>query len=101
MATMYVAWHRYPTKAVGETTVATEGVFIASETIDISAGGVTGQAPNGAEYATVWADVPFEFSAGPSPSAVKGSTSMPYPAVDPAQSPNVIPGSTRIAGIAI
>src|ERR1700753_2121730 len=99
MATMYVAWHKYPTKVVGGTTMQTEGSFIASETIDISAGGTTNQAPAGAQYATVWADVPFEFAAGIWPSPVKGATSDPSPANDPVQVPDIQPFGTQIAGI--
>ena len=99
MATMYIAWHQYNRTFVAGAAMQTEGPFIASETIDISAGGVSGVAPGGAEYATVWADVPFEFALGASPTAVKGSTSDPYPANEPVQTPQV--AGMKIAGIAI
>ena len=100
MATMYVAWHRYATKTVGSTVMQTEGPFIASSgPIDISAGGATLNAPAGAEYADVWADVPFYYLAGPV--AAKDITSKPYPANSVVQVPNIQQLSTIISGIAI
>lgn len=101
MATMYINWRRYPTKVVGMTTMQVEGAFISSETIDISAGGISSNAPPGAEYASVWADVPFEFAPGLAPVAVKGSTSEIYPASFPVQVSDVQALATKIAGIAI
>ena len=101
MATMYVAWHKYATKVIGDTTMQTEGPFIASETINIAAGGMTNQAPAGAEYATVWSDVAFWIASGINPTAAAGGASEPYPANEPVQVPAVVPYGTQIAGIAL
>jgi hypothetical protein len=102
MATMYVAWYTYATKVVGGTTMQTEGPFIESApAVDISAGGVSANAPVGAEYADVWSDVPFYYLPGINPSAAKDKTSKPYPANAVVQIPAVHGTETKIAGIAI
>ncbi|WP_428491677.1 hypothetical protein [Rhodopila sp.] len=97
--TMYVAWHKWNRVFIAGVDMQTEGPFIASETIDITTGGSTNPAPAGAEYAAVWADAPFEFAIGLSPTAAKGNASKAYPGNDPVQVPVI--GGNKIAGIII
>lgn len=99
MSTMYVAWHKWHRHPVNGMTMQVEGPFISSEEVDISTVHVSTAAPEGAEYATVWADVPFYFKNGTG--AAAGSTSKPYPANAPVQVVYVNPGVTVISGVAL
>ena len=100
MSTMYIAWHKWDHNPVNGTTMQVEGPFISSEAVDISGSGDgSGVAPEGAEFATVWADVPFYFKRGTG--AAADSTSKPYPANVPVQVVYVKPGVTVISGVAI
>src|SRR3954451_23845594 len=100
MATMYVASHKWYRQHVNIYLTQFEGPFISSEEVDISgSGNDSAVAPNGAEYATVWADVPYYFKK--ETGATPDSASKPYPANIPVQVVNVTPGETVISGVAI
>ena len=102
MATMYVAWHKWNRVPVNGTTMQTEGQFIASQAVDITASAPTDPAPVDAEYAEVWADVPFYFVPGTgSVTATKDKACKPFPANVPVQVTPIRAGGTKIAGIAI
>src|SRR3954468_10058645 len=84
MSTMYVAWHKWYRHGVNISLTQVEGTFISSEEVDISgSGNDSAVAPKGAEYATVWADVPYYFKK--ETGAAADSTSKPYPAYIPVQ----------------
>ena len=103
MATLYIAYHKYPLKTIGSTTMQMEGSFIASEKVDLAAGGVSKNAPDGAQYATLWADVPFwyQIGSGLTAAAPAGSTSQPVPAGAMVQTEDVVGLGTFIAASAI
>src|SRR3954452_20159683 len=100
MSTMYVSWHKWYRRGVNVALLQVEGPFISSESVDISGSGDDSDiAPDDADYATVWADVPFYFKNGTG--AATDSTSKPYPAYIPVQIVNVTPGETVISGVAL
>ena len=96
MPTMYVSWHKFHRRPVDGMVMQIEGPFISSEDVDITTAHATSAAPDGAEYATVWADVPFYFKKGTG--AAADNTSKPYPANAPVQVVYVDPGVTVISG---
>jgi hypothetical protein len=99
---MYVAYHKFNQKVVGATTMQVSGDFLGSEVVDITTGGRTKEAPQGAEYADVWADGPAYIALGSASSTpAAGSTEKPIPANNIVQIQNLQPFGSQIIGYAL
>lgn len=99
--TLHINWHRAPVRDMRGFTANVEGPFISGEAVEIGSSTKSAAAPEGAYYATVWADAPAHIAYGADPAADGTGRSIPANTMVQVAYGEVLPGVTKIAGLEI